>query len=576
MNKNILLIMLLALTIAGCASKSSCPKNPALGNLGSIFNSADDEYSPFFYNDVMYFTATSKDRKKPETIYRSEFRDGRFTRPQIDTTLPFRNIQNAGLPVFWDNPLTGKTELYFAAVSRNGKVNRNLFFSERTGNRWSQPKLIQELNTPTYESHPTISSNGNILVFSSDREGSKGGIDLFASLRNIDGTWGAPRNLTEINTERNEISPFIAQDGTLYFASQGYNNTGVYDIVKAEYNGRNGWQIPRKLPFPINTDANENGPAIFRDRIFVASNRRGGCGGIDLYAFQLCGPVLFEGIVASSLPNFPLNGRADLYDGSGKNLISSTNVGFDGVFRFELQAMNDYIVRYQNDCSTEFYGEKTFSAYCSDSNVVVIKAMFDYARSDEIELTEVKVPFFVSGYYMPNTRENLESLRLKFAYNLIGTDETTRFIEKPGEQYDGFVIEVENSLLEAAESLYSIVEQLRSDCLGNDNAKLTIHITGFADPRSISSVARFPDADILDERFQMYVERGQQMDNLLLSKLRAYYTAKYFENFISNKDKTGSINSKLNWKIEGKGVDATPNRPDNIRRRVNIKITPSF
>lgn len=572
MKKEWILAIAIALAFGGCATKSPCPKVPNPGSLGAVFNSQDDEYSPFFFNDTLFYTATSKEKKKTETIYKSYFRDGRFSRPVRDTTLPLKSYQNAGLPVFWTNPESGEDEIFFAAIHKNGKINRNLFTASKSEDKWNKANMISELNTSSYESHPFISKDGRWLLFSSDREGGKGGIDLYIAERSEDGSWGEARNL-DINTPANEITPFIAEDGSLYFASQGYSEKKDYEIIKAEPLAEGSWGKARPLMFPINTEFDETGPAIFRNRLFLASNRRGGCGGIDLYAFELCGPVTIESIVVSSIPNFPLAGTANLYDETGR-LVSSSRVGDQGLIKFNLMPMEKYNIEYINDCHPEFKGIKEFMAPCSDSNVVVIKTMFEFTPQEEYNLVEVKVPFFVSGYYMPNTRENLEALRLKFAYNLIGTDSKTRYIELPGDKYDSFSNEVEKSLNEASEFLYNIIAGMKDDCFRESDSKIMIHITGFADPRPISPDAEYADADISDEMFNFTVFRGKTMDNLLLSELRAYYTAKYFERYISQKDKTGIINNRIVWKIEGKGVDETQGKPDNIKRRVNIKIKP--
>lgn len=573
MKKIIFIIALFAIGLAGCASKNSCPKTPAVGNLNSGFNSDNDEYSPYFYENSFYYTVSNKEKKLSEKVYKSDFIDGRFSRPQIDTSLSFLKLLNSAMPVFAINPKTENLESIFAAVTKNGSLNRNLFHSEKVNNKWSEPKPIKEINTHDFESHPSLSPDGKVFVFSSDREGGKGAIDLYVSLRNPDGTWSAPRNLTEINTEVNEITPYIAEDGSLYFASQGHNGGSDYDIIKASPNGIGKWHSPKLLPMPINSEADETGPAIFKDKIFVSSNRAGGCGGKDIYAFSLCGPVSLECLIVSTFPNFPLAGTVNLYDEKGE-IVSTKKVDGGGVFSFDLIPNNNYKVEYINDCTNEFTEIKDFYAPCSDSSVVVIKTMFEFSPQDEFDLVEVKVPFFVSGYYMPNTRENLEALRLKFAYNLIGIDESTRYIEKPGEEYDSFSKEVEDALDKASASLYDVVAGLSDECLERKESKIQITITGFADPRSINPKAVFPDADINDERFGLQVPRGVTMDNLLLSKLRAYYSAKYFENYIKMKDKTGSIEGKLIWKIEGKGVDANAATPDKMKRRVNIKIKP--
>lgn len=570
MNKNILIILLGLSFLVSCASTGTCPRNPAEGNISSPFNSDNDEYSPYFYENTFYYTISNKTKKIKETLYRSEFVGGRFQRPEEVKDLPFENLQNASLPTFCINPNTGNIEVWFSANTKNGKIHRNLFFAEKIGENWSKPQNAKFFNTENFESHPFISSDGKVLIFSSDRPGGKGGLDLYVATRDERGNWSSPRNLTEINTESNELTPFIAPDGTLYFASQGYSKQKNYDIIKAQADGIAKWSNPRPMPAPINTDFDETGPAIFKGKIFFSSNRPQGCGGKDIYAFDLCGPAKIECVVISRFPSFPVKGTAYLFD-EENNPVSTKSVDGAGLFEFDLVPNKNYRVKYVNECNEKYSAEQIFNVPCSDSSTVVIRAMFEFNPTEEFDLIEVKVPFFVTGYYQPNTKENLEALRLKFAYNLIGIDEKTQYIEKPGEIYDKYAEEVEKALSEAAEKLYNVVSLMDNECVHNPDFKIQIKMIGYADPRSISSKAIFPDADIDDEKFGIKVQRGTKMDNQLLSLLRAYYTAKYFEKYIENRNH--NLSQKIVWIIEGKGVDKS-DLPDKNKRRVNIKIMP--
>lgn len=566
-----ILIILLGLGfLASCASTGTCPKNPAEGNISSPFNSDNDEYSPYFYENTFYYTISNKAKKIKETLYRSEFMDGRFQRPEEVKDLPFENLQNASLPTFCINPKSGNLEVWYSANTRNGKIHRNLFFAEKVNDKWSKPQNAKFFNTENFESHPFISPDGKIIIFSSDRPGGKGGLDLYVSTRDERGNWSSPRNLTEINTEANEISPFIASDGTLYFASQGYSAQKNYDIIKAQAEGTAKWSNPRPMTPPINTNFDETGPAIFKGKIFLSSNRPQGCGGKDIYAFDLCGPAKIECVVISRFPSFPVKGTAYLYD-EENNIVSTRFVDEVGLFEFDLIPNKSYRVKYVNECNDKYSAEQSFIVPCSDTSTVVMRAMFEFNPTEEFDLVEIKVPFFVTGYYQPNTRENLEALRLKFAYNLIGIDEKTKYIEKPGEIYDQYTEEVERALNEAAEKLYDIISLMDNECVANPDFKVQIKILGYADPRSISAKAIFPDADIDDEKFGIKVQRGTRMDNQLLSLLRAYYTAKYFEKYIESRNH--KLKEKIVWSIEGMGVDRT-DLPDKKKRRVNLKIMP--
>ena len=100
--------------------------------------------------------------------------------------------------------------------------------------------------------HPALSSDGEKIVFSSDRNDSSGGLDLYISYKEGDG-WSSPSNLgNKINTSGNELYPFLDQDNNLFYSSDGIKGFGGYDIYFCRYNG-NSWDKPVNLSKGINT-----------------------------------------------------------------------------------------------------------------------------------------------------------------------------------------------------------------------------------------------------------------------------------------------------------------------------------
>ena len=100
--------------------------------------------------------------------------------------------------------------------------------------------------------HPALSPDGEKIVFSSDRSGSSGGLDLFISYKEGD-SWSSPVNLgNKINTTGNELYPFLDQENNLFYSSDGIKGFGGYDIYFCRYNG-NGWDKPVNLTQKINT-----------------------------------------------------------------------------------------------------------------------------------------------------------------------------------------------------------------------------------------------------------------------------------------------------------------------------------
>lgn len=145
------------------------------------------------------------------------------------------------------------SELYFARMEGN---NSDIFcakWSEATG-RWSIEKLGNGINGDrTWESQPSVSSDGHWLLFASNRPGGQGGSDLWRCHRLPNGDWSRPTNLgTRINTTGNEKFPFLHADGhTLYFVSDGWQGFGGYDVYFIDLNDGS---YPTNLGLPINSE----------------------------------------------------------------------------------------------------------------------------------------------------------------------------------------------------------------------------------------------------------------------------------------------------------------------------------
>lgn len=154
------------------------------------------------------------------------------------------------------------------------------------------------MNSLTYDvAHPALSKDGNLLFFVSDMPGGLGETDLYyCTLSN--NTWSAPVNLgKEVNTPGKEMFPFIAPDGTLYFASDSRVGLGGLDIYSASYNG-SSWQDIRNPGAPVNSSFDDFGYVCDETGKsgFLVSNRPGGLGDDDIYKFikrseAICGNI---------------------------------------------------------------------------------------------------------------------------------------------------------------------------------------------------------------------------------------------------------------------------------------------
>lgn len=181
---------------------------------------------------------------------------------------PFNNARGEGSPTInITNDLIIFAKLVPTTINNHSYNNYDLYYSEFIDGDWTEPKSLgSNINRKdSWESQPSLSSDGKILFFASDRPGGLGGSDIWFTERNSDGTWRKPVNLgPTINTEFDERSPFLHTDSkTLYFSSQsspndsGHDGIGGQDIFYSKLNEHGNWSKPVNLGYPINSDGDD-------------------------------------------------------------------------------------------------------------------------------------------------------------------------------------------------------------------------------------------------------------------------------------------------------------------------------
>lgn len=270
----------------------SVPRNIKVNNFGSVINTKYTEYNPVVSADesVMAFTAlrpnTGKTRtgdKFIEEVYISYNNAGNWSEPKLVPIASDYNVGTAGM-----SPDGQKMLIFMGGVTDPG----SLFVINKTGDAWSKPGLITpSLNTPKFlESTASITPDGKTIYFASDRTGGQGGLDIYKTQMQANGTWSQPVNLgPEINTKANEDAPFIHPDQkTLFFTSDGHKTMGGRDIfVTKLVNGK--WTSPENMGYPVNTTANDNYFTLIADgtRAYFSSDRKGGLGEQDIYYLDM-------------------------------------------------------------------------------------------------------------------------------------------------------------------------------------------------------------------------------------------------------------------------------------------------
>lgn len=235
--------------------------------------------------------------------------------------------------------LKGKT-----GRSDDGLIQLKIYVGKLTGNdNWENLQALPFCSDEYSTAHPSLSSDGQRLFFSSNKPGGYGGMDIYVSQLES-GRWGLPMNLgPEVNTAGNEIFPYFSADNRLYFASNSHTGLGGLDVYYTTPKGKSAWNLPINLGAPINSSRDDFG-LVFApegDWGFFASNREGGAGHDDLYAFQK-GAVTVEVWVANGLNKKPLAGATLLDQHSGLSMTT----GPDGrvVFDMPLNECTEFTV----------------------------------------------------------------------------------------------------------------------------------------------------------------------------------------------------------------------------------------
>lgn len=577
MKKLALVIIVSQLWVWGC---STAPKGEggAEGNLGNIVNSTSDEYAPFRHDaKTLLFSSTNREwqgNRKPmeqASFFSTQTKDG-FSIPRFADDFPLEQFEGSGYPTLFVNPTTKQKELLFAAPLNPGnpKPDVDIFHSVKKGNTWSKPiPLPKTINSDVWDSQPFFAPDGSYFLFASDRNGGSGGIDIYKVMRTQSG-WSTPINIGDsLNTAKDEFTPSLTNEGALMFASKGYSTRKDFDIIITDPLEK-GWGNARPMPEPLNSHFNEVNAAVWGDSLLFASDRPGGYGGYDLYAFDLCGPVFVSGKVKTP-DGIGASGSITAADVTGK-IYTTATVNEDGYFRFRVPSRKYLIIRYESPCVPGRH-EKRITTPCDEASAVALALEFNVEKKDFVFTFEkYDVPFFVSGYYLPNTSENLQALRLKFSYGLIGNDDSTRYIEKPGSEYNRYAVAVDSALYDAYSFIAERLELLDEGICSNDNKELTITVTGFSDPRGIYEKARYSATTIDDPSLDFHLERGAPMTNETLSSLRAYYTAKWLQTKVEQLDSYRKFRKKILWRTAGKGIDVDEEKDDSAKRRVEITI----
>lgn len=249
------------------------------------FNSPASDLYPSFYKEGVVFTSTSN--ANSTDVYYSQTNNRQSSSP---TTFVGINPQNHLIGAISFNK--AGTKMYFSRdigrENQTGSSHLKTFEANLVNGQWTNVSELPFNNDFYSVGYPTVSADGRTLYVSSNMPGGFGGNDLYVSFYE-NGTWSKPRNLgNTVNTEGDEIQPFIHSNGALYYASNGLGGFGGFDVFGATTSNNTKWKV-ENVGSPINSSSDDYGLVLTDDfnMGYFASNRKGGKGNYDIYQIAI-------------------------------------------------------------------------------------------------------------------------------------------------------------------------------------------------------------------------------------------------------------------------------------------------
>jgi outer membrane protein OmpA-like peptidoglycan-associated protein len=379
-------------------------------------NTPNSEFGAVKYKDHLVFAGV---KLKPG-LFDKKFKWDNETYLNL-VTIPINNINtpDATVSYFADELKTGMHEsnaiftkdgktIYFTRNnSKNGRKKKNdkkisnlqIFKAELVNGKWTNIVSLP-FNSPNYSvEHPALSPDEKLLYFASDMPGSVGSFDIY-SVNVNKGAFDTPKNLgPEVNTDKREQFPFVADDNKLYFSSDGHLGYGSLDVFVSEIKG-NEYSKPVNIGLPLNSNLDDfsfNIDSNTKEGYF-ASNREGGKGNDDIYQFKETKDLIVEdckqyiaGTITDVDTNLVLENATVMLQDSNKKTLETLTTPADGKFSFTVACESSYTIvafkeKYTNESKTLEIGKTRFA---TNDGSLALKSL-DAIKLEEKQTAENK------------------------------------------------------------------------------------------------------------------------------------------------------------------------------------------
>ena len=495
-----------------------CQQSPKWREQGSryivknarIFNSRRADFCPMFLdskNDILYFTSsrekatgTAKSEitgaKNCDVFFSKKDDKGKWSNPEPvegDLNTEF----DEGITAFTPD---GQT-MYFAKALRktDSGTSVEIYKASRSEAKWSGASKF-EITADTLSAYddPAVSADGKWLYFSSDMPGGQGGKDLWRVM--ISDGHGTLENLGEqINTPGDERFPYVRDDSTLYFSSNGHAGLGGLDLFRARLQPSGRWFV-ENMGSPMNSSGDDFGITFESEgeRGYFSSNRKDARGYDHIFSFEkpdlkiwISGYVLDKD--EEPVPNALI--RIVGNDGSNQKAVAKP----DGSFRFDLQRGISYVML--AGANGYLNGKQQFTSDMEEEDAEY-GVDFILAAMTKPQVIENIFYDYNKATLRPESKQALDSMVQVLNDNPYITIEMGSHTDRVGSD------EYNNKLSEARAK--SVVDYLIEN--GVDSARLQYHGYGKTRPKIVTKrIARlypqFNEGDTLNEPFVMALSK---------------------------------------------------------------------
>lgn len=340
------------------------PPPGTLLNMGRRINSRKADYGPTLAlnDDVLIYTSQRNESSKGFDFYENEdlffsTRKNGFWEESKELT-NINSQYNEGSACLSRD----KQTLYFSRCESPLSIgNCDIFMAKMLeDSTWGDiQNLGFNVNSISWDSHPSLSHSEDTLYFASDRIGGFGLSDIYFTYKQEKGGWAKAQNLGPIvNTRKNDVSPFFhPMEEVLYFSSNGQlYSFGEFDIYKVYYK-EGKWSEPVNIGPLVNGVGNEFYFTIdseSRDLYYSRSSSRD-MEKQDIYSFPLpmgANPYAVTKITGSlidSLTGKPFTGIVSIIDVDDHVEVAPKYLNKDGSFEFDLVNNRNYLLVIQGD-----------------------------------------------------------------------------------------------------------------------------------------------------------------------------------------------------------------------------------